>query len=289
MFPIAGAVTKLVALGVPPSWAKAIVFLLGNPNSQLSHSGPVAIQLPTGQNVPTNAVMAKALPSDASKMSPALTLDGFDYEAMRINTGATNINGSGMQVGAPATLNNYVYANYPVHFFDDIRMMGLDGQNGGIFKYGTPAFGSTIARVKIGAATGSGSGSGSTGGGIATYQVQRIDQNNNPVGITFTANDPANFVAPQQGCAGSNQLYGWAIYMSDRAPGGPTADTSVRPNIGGWDILSCGNPGGTTGLSITYIAKICCYNGKTVVCTQTANICSGGTLGPIDCGGGSCS
>jgi hypothetical protein len=288
MFPIAGAVTKLVALGVPPSWAKAIVFLLGNPNSALSHSGPVAISLPSGQNVPTNAAMAKALPSDATKMSPALLLEGQDYEALRVNTGATNINGSGMQVGAPATLNNYVYANYPIHVFDDIRMMGLDGKNGGIFKFDRASFGGTLTRVKI-LSSGSGSGSGSTGS-IATYQVQSIDQNGNPVGVPFIAYDPGNFVAPQQNCnSGGNPLIGWAVYVSDRAPGGPTADTSVRPNIGGWDILSCGNPGATTGLSITYIAKICCYNGKTLVCTQTANICSGGTLGPIDCGGGSCS
>jgi hypothetical protein len=290
-------VNKLVALGVSPKIARQISFLLGNPNSQLSHSGPVAISLPSGQNVPTNAAMAKNLPADASKMSPALSLDGQDYEALRVNTGATNINGSGVTVGAPSTFNQYVYNNFPVHFFDDIRMMGLDGENGGIFKFNTSGFGGVLARVQIGAAqgsgsasgSGSGSGSGSTGSGIETYSAQRLDQNGNAIGVPFTVYDPCNIIAPLRTCTGSmGGECGWAVYMSDRAAGGPTADTAVRPNIGGWDLVTASPPQPQT-LTFTTVTKVCCYNGQILVCTADISVCAPGSVGAQDCGGGSCS
>lgn len=276
----AGKLKKLIGLGFPPQWANVLRELMGNPNQPLLHKAPISIQLPSGSQVRTAAGTLANLPADASAQAPALSLDGFEGHALFVSTGATNVQGSGMTVGAPSVFNNYTTHNFPVAFFDDIRMMGE-----GIYKYGTKSKGSTVARMHV---TGTKNGDGS-------YQAYFTDKNLVDYGPVQTVYDNTGVLSPPSSCAVTkdSNTYAWCLYLSELAAGGPLADIAVRPNLGAWEVLAASAipkcPPDYTDCSFTFVSNICCVNGNIVVCTRTVQSCWPVKVGASDCGGSGCS
>lgn len=294
----ASKLTKLVAAGFPEPWIRTLKELLANPIQSLDHQGPVSITLGQGRLSRTAANQGEGpVPEDAQTGPPALTLANFGGRALHSQGGHWVLDRpagdttSTLTINIPTTFNNYAVANFPVTFNDDVRHNADVNGVGLIDKYGLPSYGSTVRRCKL---------LEDLGASIAgKVWCIGLDGTGAAVGIPFLARDRAGAggsfsCAKKGGCA-------YAVYFSDLAGtitllgennvksvlSGASADVAVRPNIGGWELISV-DASTVPPTSITIVSKICCVAGTLVVCTRTLTfqICPGSvTQGAQDCGG----
>jgi len=296
-----GKLDRLAQVGFPELWTRALRALLTNATQPLEHHGPVTIKTVQGSGTLTAAARAKqAPPADATLTAPALAL--FNYGGRALHTQAGHVifdgqvvdpkfagapgvpslgTGDRVNVRMPMLVNHYSWFNWPVHINDDIRM----GQDL-IFKYSTPSYGSSIRRFKLTA---------NMSGGKAV--AIPIDWLGAQCGNAFTVYDMFGSSDSQFSC-GTKGMVGYAIYFSDGANLGAgggaaaaAADCAIRPNIGNWAVamLDTTKADVSQTINLDVPVKICCVNGKIIVCTQrlTLRVCQGAAspLGALDCGG----
>lgn len=266
---------------LPQVVAQALQDTFCNPEQDLSHKGQVSL-------------------STYQQQASLKVHNGYSGQSALESAGGNVVLGVGQPAGAsnpnqfvnnnPLTQNNYGAYGYPQTFNDDMRMAGDS-----IHKWCEGGLASTIARVQLSQDISPGQ----------TVDAYIIDGAGNPIttmqnsgmgGGKIKVRLPpclSSLSSNQQQCVTyQSGTCGYAIYFSDNAAKGATADCASRVNTAQyWEILNM-TPLPRTD-SFDAVTKICCatINGQQVlvVCVTTYTVCAK-ILGSVtDCGGGSCS
>lgn len=231
--------------------AQALVQVFGNCAQELDHRGPVNIssygQQPTLE-------LNQGMPNQT-----ALQVDNGN-----VNIGPVGANppGTGGQVtfNDPVTFNGQVTLNNQTIAYDDIAFADADL----IFKYCSPGFGSTIARVKLDGPLTDGSG---------PAHVIDCDGNNVTNNASGQGGDGGITVHDCSGSAddcGTEGDCGYAIYMSDCYPhGGAAVDCVNRPNGGHWELIRIKRKMDDGVCEVDVVDNVCCIDGQIIVCKKT--------------------
>lgn len=277
---------RLVQAGMPEAWVNELASALANIYSHNEHEGTVQLRTSQQGNALELANYAgHGQPGEVSgnalyvSKGPGVTGDpkpGVIFEDGPIPPDTYHSYWNGL-------FDNYQTGNYPWTHNDDLRLNDY-------VKYGIPAHGSTILRVEFLTAF-----SGQPG---SVAKARLIDENLQPVGGpapqdgagnpapgwgVFDVKDVLGMAGAMSSACSSTQDSGrgYALYMSDRAPGGAKADNSTRKATGKFELLSFFRKS-TTGSAGTSIDVVTDVNFNLANCQLSV------TKTQLTLGGGSC-